>query len=206
MTKRSRKQKNTNVQGEYEEIFEPDSDIQLRVLAEFGLYIALALMLAVEGVMTDDTAILVLCIVMAGSDIVLGVREVLQVYWNRCLAFAITPEKLTLLWNGQPVKVIPWGEVIEIFLLPGPCEGNGQHSSYYGVYISLQYGYKSRLYKAKRQILNLHISPDSMRHLEDFPVMRICISGDRKSGQQMAQKIEGYRNAAWAQSYEARTK
>ena len=86
------------------------------------------------------------------------------------------------------------------------CSSDLQHSSYYGVYISLQYGYKSRLYKAKRQILNLHISPDSMRHLEKFPVMRICISGDRKSGQQVAQKIEGYRNAAWAQSYEARTK
>ena len=206
MTKRSRKQKSANVQGEYEEIFEPDSDIQLRVLALFGMFVAMALMLVAEVVMTDDTAMLVIGIVLAGSGIVLGARMVMQVCWNRCLAFAITPEKLTLLWNGQPVKVIPWGEVIEIFLLPGPCEGNGQHSSYYGVYISLQYGYKSRLYKAKRQILNLHISPDSMRHLEKFPVMRICISGDRKSGQQLAQKIEGYRNAAWAQSYEARTK
>ena len=154
----------------------------------------------------DDTAMLVLGIVLAGSGIVLGVREVLQVYWNRCLAFAITPEKLTLLWNGQPVKVIPWGEVIEIFASPGPCERNGRYSTYYGIYISLQYGYESRLCKAKRQILNLHISPDSMRHLEKFPVMRICICGNRKRGQQMAQKIEGYRNAAWAQSYEARTK
>lgn len=206
MTKRSRKQKNANVQGEYEEIFEPDSDIQLRVLALFGMFIALALILVAEVVTTDDTAMLVLGVVLAGSGIVIGAREVLQVYWNRCLAFAVTPEKLTLLWNGQPVKVIPWGEVIEIFSFPGPCERNGRYSTYYGIYISLQYGYESRLCKAKRQILNLHISPDSMRHLEKFPVMRICICGNRKKGQQMAQKIEGYRNAAWAQSYEARTK
>ena len=206
MTKRSRKQKSANVQGEYEEVFEPDSDIQLRVLALFGMFVAMALMLVAEVVMTDDTAMLVFGIVLAGTGIVIGAREVLQVYWNRCLAFAITPEKLTLLWNGQPVKVIPWGEVIEIFSSPGPCERNGRYSTYYGIYISLQYGYKSRLHKAKRQILNLHISPDSMRHLEKFPVMRICICGNRKSGQQLAQKIEGYRNAAWAQSYEARTK
>ncbi len=85
----------------------------------------MALILIAEVVMTDDTAMLVLGIVLAGSGIVLGVREVLQVYWNRCLAFAITPEKLTLLWNGQPVKVIPWGEVIEIFASPGPCERMG---------------------------------------------------------------------------------
>ena len=205
MTKRSRKQKNANVQGEYEKIFQPDSDIQLWVLVQLGLFIAMALIMVAEGVIADDTGLLVYFVIMAGLLIGYGAREAMKVYWNRCLAFAITPEKLTLLWNGQPVKVIPWGDVIEIFLLPGPCEGNEQHSSYYGVYISLQYGYKSRLYKAKRQILNLHISPDSMRHLEDFPVMRICICGNRKSGQQMAQKIEGYRNAAWIQSYEART-
>ena len=200
------KQKKPTIQGPYGEIFQPDSDIQLRVLAELGLFIALALILVAEVVMTDDTAMLVLGIVLAGFILVVGVREVLQVYWNRCLAFAVTPEKLTLLWNGQPVKVIPWGEVIEIFASPGPCERNGRYSTYYGIYISLQYGYESRLCKAKRQILNLHISPDSMLHLERFPVMRICICGNRKRGQQMAQKIEGYRNAAWAQSYEARTK
>ena len=200
------KRKTPTIQGPYGEIFQPDSDIQLRVLALFGMFIAMALILVAEVVMTDDTAMLVFGIVLAGSGIVLGVREVLQVYWNRCLAFAITPEKLTLLWNGQPVKVIPWGEVIEIFASLGPCERNGRYSTYYGIYISLQYGYESRLCKAKRQILNLHISPDSMRHLEDFPVMRIYKSPMRSHCQQMAQKIEGYRNAAWAQSYEARTK
>lgn len=36
--------------------------------------------------------------------------------------------------------------------------------------------------------------------------MRIYKSPMRSHCQQMAQKIEGYRNAAWAQSYEARTK
>ena len=121
------KRKNPTIQGSYGEIFQPDSDIQLRVLALFGMFIAMALILIAEVVMTDDTAMLVLGIVLAGSGIVLGVREVLQVYWNRCLAFAITPEKLTLLWNGQPVKVIPWGEVIEIFASPGPCERNGRY-------------------------------------------------------------------------------
>lgn len=200
------KRKNPTIQGSYGEIFQPDSDIQLRVLALFGMFIAMALILIAEVVMTNDTAMLVLGIVLAGSGIVLGVREVLQVYWNRCLAFAVTPEKLTLLWNGQPVKVIPWGEVIEIFASPGPCERNGRYSTYYGIYISLQYGYESRIAEAEKLILNLHISRKSMQHLEKFPVMRICICGNRKRGQQMAQKIEGYRNAAWAQSYEARTK
>lgn len=200
------KQKKPTIQGSYGEIFQPDSDIQLRVLALFGMFIAMALILVAEVVMTDDTAMLVLGIVLAGSGIVLGVREVLQVYWNRCLAFAVTPEKLTLLWNGQPVKVIPWGEVIEIFASPGPCERNGRYSTYYGIYISLQYGYESRIAEAEKLILNLHISRKSMQHLEDFPVMRIYKSPMRSHCQQMAQKIEGYRNAAWAQSYEARTK
>lgn len=202
MTKRSRKQKNDAVQGEYGEVFQPDSDIQLRVLAELGLFIALALILVAEGVMTNDTAILVLCIVMAGLLIGVGAREVMQVYWNRCLAFAVTPEKLTLLWEGQPVKAIPWGDVIEIFSSPGPCERNGRYSTYYGVYISLQYGYESRLGKAKRQILNQHISRKSMQHLENFPVMRVYKSPMRCHCQQLAKKIEGYRNAAWAREYE----
>lgn len=206
MTKRSRKQKNANVQGEYEEIFEPDSDIQLRVLALFGMFIAMALILVAEVVTTDDTAMLVLGVVLAGSGIVIGAREVLQVCWNRCLAFAVTPEKLTLLWDGQPVHTIPWSDVIEVFVTAGPCEWQTKYNVYYGVYVSLKYGYESRIAEAEKLILNLHISRKSMQHLEDFPVMRIYKSPMRSHCQQMAQKIEGYRNAAWAQSYEARTK
>ena len=77
------KRKNPTIQGPYGEIFQPDSDIQLRVLALFGMFIAMALILVAEVVMTDDTATLVLGIVLAGSGIVLGVREVRQEYWNR---------------------------------------------------------------------------------------------------------------------------
>lgn len=200
------KRKNPTIQGPYGEIFQPDSDIQLRVLALFGMFIAMALILVAEVVMTDDTAMLVFGIVLAGSSIVLGVREVLQVYWNRCLAFAITPEKLTLLWDGQPVHTIPWSNVIEVFVTAGPCEWQTKYNVYYGVYVSLQYGYESRIAEAEKLILNLHISRKSMQHLEDFPVMRIYKSPMRSHCQQLAQKIEGYRNAAWAQSYEARTK
>ena len=200
------KQKKPTIQGPYGEIFQPDSDIQLRVLAELGLFIAMALILVAEVVMTDDTAMLVFGIVLAGSILVVGVREVLQVYWNHCLAFAITPEKLTLLWNGQPVKAIPWGEVIEIFAFPGPCEWQTKYNVYYGVYVSLQYGYESRIAEAEKLILNLHISRKSMQHLEDFPVMRIYKSPMRSHCQQMAQKIEGYRNQAWSRDYTEKTK
>lgn len=200
------KRKKPTIQGSYGEIFQPDSDIQLRVLAELGLFIAMALILVAEVVMTDDTAMLVFGIVLAGSILVVGVREVLQVYWNRCLAFAITPEKLTLLWDGQPVHTIPWSNVIEVFVTAGPCEWQTKYNVYYGVYVSLQYGYESRIAEAEKLILNLHISRKSMQHLEDFPVMRIYKSPMRSHCQQLAQKIEGYRNAAWAQSYEARTK
>lgn len=72
------KQKKPTIQGSYGEIFQPDSDIQLRVLAELGLFIAMALILVAEVVMTDDTAMLVFGIVLAGSILVVGVREVLK--------------------------------------------------------------------------------------------------------------------------------
>ena len=39
------KQKKPTIQGSYGEIFQPDSDIQLRVLSELGLLIALAFIL-----------------------------------------------------------------------------------------------------------------------------------------------------------------
>ena len=51
------KRKNPTIQGPYGEIFQPDSDIQLRVLALFGMFIAMALILIAEVVMTDDTTI-----------------------------------------------------------------------------------------------------------------------------------------------------
>lgn len=57
------KRKNPTIQSSYGEIFQPDSDIQLRVLALFGMFIAMALILVAEVVMTDDTAMLVLGIV-----------------------------------------------------------------------------------------------------------------------------------------------
>ena len=40
------KRKNPTIQGSYGEIFQPDSDIQLRVLALFGMFIAMALILS----------------------------------------------------------------------------------------------------------------------------------------------------------------
>ena len=88
----------------------------------------------------------------------------------------------------------------------GPCEWQTKYNVDYGVYVSLKYGYESRIAEAEKLILNLHISRKSMQHLEDFPVIRIYKSPMRSHCQQLAQKIEGYRNAAWAQSYEARTK
>ena len=206
MTKRGRKQKNANVQGEYEAVFQPDSDPQWQNVLGLGFVVCLALAEAVIGFRADDTWSLALSLFLSCSLIGVGMAIVLKNYWNGFLSFGITPKELTLLWDGQPVHTIPWSNVIEVFVTAGPCEWQTKYNVYYGVYVSLQYGYESRLCKAKRQILNLHISPDSMRHLEKFPVMRICICGNRKKGQQMAQKIEGYRNAAWAQSYEARTK
>ena len=69
---------------------------------------------------------------------------------------------------------------------------------YYGVYVSMQYGYESRLNHAERQILNLNISPDSMKHLADFPVMRLYESDKPDRCERLLRKIEGYRNAAWS--------
>ncbi len=206
MTKRGRKQKNANVQGEYEAVFQPDSDPQWQNVLGLGFVVCLALAEAVIGFRADDTWSLALSLFLSCSLIGVGMAIVLKNYWNGFLSFGITPKELTLLWDGQPVHTIPWSNVIEVFVTAGPCEWQTKYNVYYGVYVSLQYGYESRIAEAEKLILNLHISRKSMQHLEDFTVMRIYKSPMRSHCQQMAQKIEGYRNAAWAQSYEARTK
>ena len=205
------KQKKPTIQGSYGEIFQPDVMPQWQLWGGCIVLIAALIPLIIWSIQGDDpilpgvTALLaVIFVLFEGKNVMVNRR-------NRALAFGVTPWQLTILWNGQPVREISWENAIELFSVCGPCEirysgGFQSLTMSYGVYVSLQYGYESRLCKAKRQILNLHISPDSMRHLEKFPVMRICICGNRKRGQQMAQEIEGYRNAAWAQSYEARTK
>lgn len=205
------KRKNPTIQGPYGDIFQPDVMPQWQLWGGCIVLIAALIPLIIWSIQGDDpilpgvTALLaVIFVLFEGKNVMVNRR-------NRALAFGVTPWQLTILWNGQPVREISWENAIELFSVCGPCEirysgGFQSLTMSYGVYVSLQYGYESRLCKAKRQILNLHISPDSMRHLEKFPVMRICICGNRKRGQQMAQKIEGYRNAAWAQSYEARTK
>jgi hypothetical protein len=55
MTKRSRKQKSTNIQGEYEEVFQPDSDPQWQNVLGLGFVVCLALAEAVIGFRADDT-------------------------------------------------------------------------------------------------------------------------------------------------------
>ncbi len=124
---------------------------------------------------------------------------------NRAIAFGVTPEKLTILWNGQPVKVIPWDDVIEILMLCGPCEWHGRYAADYGVYVSLQYGYESRIHKAKRQILNLHISQDSIDHLERFPVLRLYRSTDYNRCQRLLRRLESYRSEARVKRYEEKS-
>ena len=191
------------IQGSYGEIFQPDVIPRWQLWTGCILLIAVLIPLVIWSIRGGDpvlpgvTALLaVIFVLFEGKNVMVNRR-------NCALAFGVTPEKLTVLWNGQPVKVIPWGDVMEIFVTAGPSELRDRRRSY-GVYISLQYGYESRLYKAKRQILNLHISPDSMRHLEDFPVLRICESMDYNRCQRLVSRFEGYRNAAWARKYETK--
>ena len=196
------KRKEPTVQGEYDEIFQPDSDPQWQNALGLGFVACLALAEAVIGFMADNTWVLAMSLLLSCLLIGVGMVIVLKNYWNGFLSFGINPKELTLLWDGRPVHTIPWSDVIEVFVTAGPCEWQSKYNVHYGVYISLQYGYESRIADAEKLILNLHISRKSMQHLENFPVMRVYKSPMRRHCQQLAKKIEGYRNAAWAREYE----
>lgn len=200
MTKRSGKQKNANVQGEYEEVFQPDSKPMWRSTLVLAFFVLVALFSVVVGVISDEMWIFVVMIISAGIYIGVGAAIVIENYWNRFLSFGINPKELTLLWDGQPAQTVPWSDVIEIFMA-----SHGRYVNYYGVFISLQYGYQSRINKAEKHILNQHIRWENIKHLENFPVICLYESVIWGRSEKLLKKIEGYRNAAWAQSYEART-
>lgn len=109
------------------------------------------------------------------------------------------------------MREISWENAIELFSVCGPCEirysgGFQSLTMSYGVYVSLQYGFESRIDKAKRQILNLHISQDSIDHLERFPVLRIYEDTDDNRCQQLLRRLESYRSEALAKRYEEKEK
>lgn len=65
---------------------------------------------------------------------------------------------------------------------------------------------KAGLTKAKRQILNLHISQDSIDHLERFPVLRLYESTDDNRCQRLLRRLESYRSEARVKRYEEKDK
>lgn len=188
---------NANIQGAYDEVFQPDSEPLWQSALVLAFLVLIALFSVAAGVISDETWIFVVMIISGGVYIGVGVATVQKNYWNGFLSFGINPKELTLLWDGQPAQTVPWGDVIEIFMA---C--HGRHVTYYGVYISLQYGYESRINKAEKQILNQHISRKNIKHLEDFPVICLYESAIWGRSKKILQKIESYRNAAWAREYE----
>lgn len=196
------KQKEPTIQGSFGEILQPDVVPRHRIWTCAAVQLAVLIPLVFWSIQGDDPVLWCFCALTAVVFALYQGKLAMDNRRNRFLAFGVTPEKLTVLWDGQPVKTIPWDEVIEIFMICGPCEWHGKYAMDYGIYISLQYGYESRIYKAKRQILNLNISRDSIKHLEDFPVLRLFVSTDYKRCQRLLRRIEGYRNQARIQKYE----
>lgn len=201
------KRKNPIIQGPYGEIFQPDVMPQWQLWGGCIVLIAALIPLIIWSIQGDDpilpgvTALLaVIFVLFEGKNVMVNRR-------NRALAFGVTPWQLTILWNGQPVREISWENAIELFSVCGPCEirysgGFQSLTMSYGVYVSLQYGFESRIDKAKRQILNLHISQDSIDHLERFPVLRIYEDTDDNRCQQLLRRLESYRSEALAKRYE----
>ncbi len=203
------KRNKPTIQGSYGEIFQPDVLPQWYLWTCAAVMIAALIPLVIWSVQGDDPILPGVTALLAVIFVLYEAKLVRNNCRNRALAFGVTPWQLTILWNGQPVRKISWDEAIELFAVCGPCENNHTGgramNRCYGVYVNLQYGYESRLGKAKRQILNLHISQESIDHLERFPVLRIYENSDYNRCQRLLRRLEGYRNAAWAQSHEART-
>lgn len=200
------KRKNPTIQGSYGEIFQPDVISQGRLWGGCIILIAVLIPLIIWSVQGDDPVLPIVTALLAVIFVLFEGKNVMVNRRNRALAFGVTPWQLTILWNGQPVREISWDDAIELFSVCGPCEkrhsGGKTMTMYYGVYVSLQYGYESRIDKAKRQILNLHISQDSIDHLERFPVLRLYESTDDNRCQRLLRRLESYRSEALAKRYE----
>ena len=202
------KQKKPTIQGSYGEIFQPDVMPQWQLWGGCIILIAVLIPLIIWSIQGDDPILPGFTALLAVIFVLLEGKNVMENRRNRALAFGVTPWQLTILWNGQPVREISWVDAIELFSVCGPCEkrhSSGEYQSlttYYGVYVSLQYGYESRIDKAKRQILNLNISQDSIDHLERFPVLRLYESTDDNRCQQLLRRLERYRSEALAKRYE----
>ena len=200
------KRNKPTIQGSFGEILQPDVVPQRRLWTCAAVMIAVLIPLVFWSIQGDDPVLWGFCALTAVVFALYQGKLAMVSRRNRALAFGVAPEKLTILWNGQPVKTIPWDDVIEIFMLCGPCEWHGRYAADYGVYISLQYGYESRIHKAKRQILNLHISQDSIDHLERFPVLRLYKSTDDNRCQRLLRRLERYRSEARVKRYEEKSK
>ena len=195
------KRSKPDVQGDYEAVFQPDPMPVEQKIIVLGSYIMLTVILLSEAVVAEETWERVVILCCAGAMLVMVGWTVFQEHWYSKLAFGVSPEALTVLWDGKPARIIPWWYVIEVFTAFGPCEsrhGSKYAPPYCGVYVSLQYGYESRLSNAKREILNWKVRWDTGKHLDDFPVMRLYESQKQKDCQTLLRKIEGYRNAAWS--------
>lgn len=201
------KGKKPDVQGKYSELYQPDYVPRWQGWAMLGCFAVIMAPFVVWG-LRSDRELLWFCGLMAGIAALYGVHFTVENRRNKRLMFGITSSALTVLWDGQPVRTVPWDDVIELFVTSGPCEQHiGQHSPmYYGVYVSMQYGYESRLNRAKRQILNLNISPDSMKHLADFPVMRLYESDKPDRCERLLRRLEGYRNEVRVRAYEEKSR
>ncbi len=206
------KQKKPTIQGSYGEIFQPDVISQGRLWDGCIILIAVLIPLIIWSIQGDDPILPGFTALLAVIFVLLEGKNVMENRRNRALAFGVTPWQLTILWNGQPVREISWVDAIELFSVCGPCEkrhSSGEYQSlttYYGVYVSLQYGYESRIDKAKRQILNLNISQDSIDHLERFPVLRLYESTDDNRCQRLLRRLESYRSEARVRRYEEKDK
>lgn len=204
------KRKEPTIQGSFGEIFQPDVIPQGRLWACAAVMIAALIPLVIWSIRGDDPILPGFTALMAVIFVLLAGKTVMANRRNRSLAFGVTPWQLTILWNGQPVREISWDDAIELFSVCGPCEkrysGGKTMTVYYGVYVSLQYGYESRIDKAKRQILNLNISQDSIDHLERFPVLRLYESTDYNRCQRLLRRLESYRSEALVKRYEEKEK
>lgn len=123
------KQKEPTIQGSFGEILQPDVVSRYRIWTCAAVQLAVLIPLVFWSIQGDDPVLWGFCALTAVVFALYQGKLVLVSRRNRSLAFCVTPEKLTVLWVGQPVKTVPWDDVIEIFMICGPCEWHGKYAA-----------------------------------------------------------------------------